>query len=157
MFQTHTPISQSTHQLFDTDQYLWSQTNAQLLRQGKLDQVDLRHVIELVDALGKHAHAELERHVLVVLTHLHKLEHQPKYQAVDSQTSIRSARLAIRHLIESSPSLSSRPFELLTSCYAQSRRVASDETGLELATFPVHCPYTIDQILDSDWFPDRLG
>jgi len=35
-------------------------------------------------------------------------------------------------------------------CYQKARRKASRKSGL---TLPVDCPWTIEKILDEDWFP----
>jgi len=38
--------------------------------------------------------------------------------------------------------------------YAEARQRASDETGLPLATFPPVCPWTAEEVLDVDFWPE---
>ena len=42
--------------------------------------------------------------------------------------------------------------EFLQDDYEIARELAADETGIELAAFPLVCPYTVDQVLQ-DWLP----
>jgi len=137
--------------LYDTDLYLWSQTNAQLLKERRFSELDLEHLIEEIEDMGKSEQRGINSHLRILLTHLLKWEFQPKHRGGSWLGSIRNARVAIDDLIEESPSLALKPSEFLVKCYAQSRKVASDETGLSLNTFPVECPYTMLQIRDEDW------
>jgi hypothetical protein len=139
--------------LYDTDLYLWSQTNAQLLKQRRFSELDLEHLIEEIEDMGKSEQRGINSHLRILLTHLLKWEFQPKYRGGSWLGSIRNARVAIDDLIEESPSLALKPNEFLDKNYAQSRKAASDETGLSLNTFPVQCPYTMLQIRDEDWLP----
>ncbi len=38
--------------------------------------------------------------------------------------------------------------------YHAACRKASAQTGLPLGTFPVTCPWTVDQVLNEDFWPD---
>jgi hypothetical protein len=43
---------------------------------------------------------------------------------------------------------------LLTKHYPAIRRYTAQETRLPLATFPEVCPWTVEQILDEEFWPD---
>ena len=59
--------------------------------------------------------------------------------------------------LETSPSL--KPFlqEVLAKCYQRSRKLAADETGLPLNTFPQDCPFPIEEVLAIEYLPDEEG
>ncbi len=139
--------------LYDTDLYLWAQTNAQLLKQGRFSELDIEHLIEEIEDMGKSEQRGINSHLRILLTHLLKWELQPKYRGGSWLGSIRNARVAIDDLIEESPSLALKPADFLAKSYAQARKAASDETGLSLNSFPLQCPYTLLQIRDEDWLP----
>jgi Domain of unknown function DUF29 len=43
--------------------------------------------------------------------------------------------------------------QVLADCYANAREQAADETSLELETFPLTCPYTLEQLLSPKYLP----
>ena len=43
---------------------------------------------------------------------------------------------------------------LLASAYPRARRQAAKDTGLPLARFPETCPWSVEQLLDQDFWPD---
>jgi Domain of unknown function DUF29 len=143
----------ATIKLYDTDLYLWAQANVALLKQGRFSELDVAHIIEEIEDMGKSEQRGVNSHLRVLLTHLLKWEFQPKHRGGSWLGSIRNARVALDDLIEESPSLSTKPADFLTKCYSQARKVASDETGLDLSAFPIDCPYTLNQIRDEEWLP----
>ena len=48
----------------------------------------------------------------------------------------------------------SRNSDLYTKRYPAARRLASVETDLPLTTFPAACPWTLEQLLGDDFFPE---
>ena len=140
--------------LYDTDLFLWSQTNAQLLKQGRFSELDIQHLIEEIEDMGKSEQRSINSHLRVLLTHLLKWEFQPKYRGGSCLGSIRNARLATDDLIKESPSLKNKPANDLNATYQQARDLASDETGLSINTFPSVCRYEITHVLDKNWLPE---
>jgi len=85
------------------------------------------------------------------LVHLLKWKHQPEGRCGSWRGSIGEARDQIEDLLEENPSLRTYPEECLPKAYASARRKALDETGL---LDPAEaCPWTIDEILSSDFLP----
>jgi hypothetical protein len=56
--------------------------------------------------------------------------------------------------LQDSPSLVPYLHEIFAECYTNAAQQAADETDLPLETFPLHCPYTPQQALDSEYLPD---
>jgi hypothetical protein len=139
--------------LYDQDLYAWANTNAQLLREKKYDQLDMTNLIEELDSMAKSEQRGILSHLKILLMHLLKWEFQPSKQTSSWRLSIRNARESIEDLIADSPSLHSRPAENLLKVYAKARQDAADDTDLPLKTFPIDCPYTIEQVLDESWLP----
>ena len=42
----------------------------------------------------------------------------------------------------------------MARAYRRARREAAAETGLPLSTFPETCPFTLEQALDDDFWPE---
>lgn len=143
-------------ELYEHDFFDWTQTTAALIRAGKWYEVDPESLAEEVESLGARDHRELRRRLQRLATHLLKWQ----YQASGRQTghswrsTIRTQRDEIAALLEQSPSLRRTVPEALHGRYRRAREDASDQTRLPLTIFPEACPWTVDQVLDEDFFPE---
>lgn len=92
----------------------------------------------------------------LVLSHLWKWEYQPEHRSHSWQVTITSERLNIDELLQESPSL--RRFlndaEWINTTYQRSRREAMVETSLSEDDFAIACPFSVDEILDLDFYPN---
>lgn len=140
--------------LYNTDLCAWASTNAELLRQGKYQQVDVLHLIEEIEDMGKSDQRSLASHLRNLLMHLLKWQYQATIRSHSWQSSVINARLEIEQLLQDSPSLRGLLPKLLVSEYVAARRLASVETQLLIKTFPAECPYSIAHVLSEDWLPE---
>lgn len=140
---------------YEEDFALWAAEQGALIRAGKLDRVDLENVAEEIETLGRSERHEIQSRLTVILVHLLKWEHQPEASSNSWAASIIEARDRIAQLIEESPSLRPFPATRLAIAYRPAPTAASGETGLPLDRFPKQCPYSIEQVLDDDFWPGR--
>lgn len=140
-----------TNQLYDKDTAAWAAANADLLRQRRFGELDVPHLIEELEDMGKSERRALESHLSVLLMHLLKWEHQPCMRSNSWKLSIENARQSIEDSIEDSPSLKPKLADnaFIARSYAKARRNAAIETGLELTVFPFECPIVVNQVLDN--------
>jgi hypothetical protein len=139
--------------MYETDFVSWTEQTARLIRDGKFEQVDWEHVIEEIESLGRSDRRELKSRLEVLFNHLLKWEYQPDSRSGSWKGTMNEQRNRIRDLLLDSPSLKPYLDEILSECYQRGRRAASDETELPLDAFPAECPYTLEQSLNSDFFP----
>jgi Domain of unknown function DUF29 len=139
---------------YDTDFALWAEQTAQMLKDGRIADIDLENLIEEVEDLSRRERDALYSNLKIVLLHLLKWEFQPQKQTNSWRASIREHRQRIKRQIKKSPSLKSYPEEILSECYAEARELVSDETGLSLNAFPAECPYAIATALESNFLPN---
>ncbi len=143
--------------VYTHDFYAWTREQAALLEARRFEELDMLNLVEELLSLGiSHKHA-LGSHLKVLVMHLLKWYYQPEMRQTGHswRSSITNARDEIAVLLEDSPSLRRDIPELLTRRYPAARRLAQEETGLSPGTFPEHCPWTIEQICDADFFPER--
>jgi hypothetical protein len=97
--------------LYEDDILLWSERQAQLLRQHAVatrtnDPIDWPNIIEEIESVGRSERTALASHIRIVLEHLAKLEASP---AVAPRAgwceTIARARADVADLLENSPSL----------------------------------------------------
>ncbi|MEY3808072.1 MAG: hypothetical protein RI893_1048 [Pseudomonadota bacterium] len=138
---------------YHQDFYGWTQEQAKLLREHRLDELDLENLLEEVESMGKSEKRELESRLEVLLMHLLKWHYQPNFQGKSWELTIREQRAkSIRHLKEN-PSLKGQLVEIFMYAYEDARLWAARETGLSLDTFPDACPWTFEQAIDPIFFP----
>ncbi|WP_133513355.1 DUF29 domain-containing protein [Candidatus Thiosymbion oneisti] len=139
---------------YDGDFYDWTIKTSKLLREGHIGEVDLEQVAEEIEDMGKSDKRALSSYLKLLMVHLLKWHYQPKYRGISWKLSITNARDEIQDLLKDSPSLNSKVEQLITDRYATARKRASLETGLVLDSFPNACPFSVEQLLDDDYWPD---
>jgi hypothetical protein len=139
---------------YDADFFQWTQSTAEMIRQGRLAEVDLEHVAEEIEDMGKRDRRELRSRLIVLIMHLLKWQFQPELRTPSWDSTIDEQRIQVQFIIQDSPSLRRLPSEELAATYDRAVKRAIAQTGLGADRFPSSCPYTVEQILDSDFFPD---
>ncbi len=141
---------------YEQDFYGWTQEQAGLLRTGRLAELDVQHLIEEIESMGRSERRQLTSRFELLLMHLLKWQHQPSRRDIDGKSwlrTIREQRRRIPKLIRDNPSLKQILEECVRDAYEDARFGASDETGLPVAAFPELCSYTPEQILDPEFLP----
>jgi hypothetical protein len=145
---------------YHDDFYAWTQFQADVLR--TLDTGDNRfdreHLAEEVEDLGRSYRDAVRSQVRRILLHFLKLAYSPASDPrADWMDSIDDARAEIEDKL--TPTLRRDIEEMLSRLYANARkRVVRDldkyrEQGAARA-LPPKCPYTVEQILTEDWYPE---
>lgn len=129
---------------YNRDFYAWTQIQAQALRDRKLDNLDLQHLIVEIEALGRQERRHLRHHLAELLTAL--MTNVPSKET--QQALIRQHRREVQLLLTENPSLTAALSSLLAIAYETSRDLAVQETGKAYSHFATDCPYRIDQVLD---------
>jgi hypothetical protein len=139
--------------LYKTDFYAWTLRAAALLREHKLDELNLDDLADELDSMGGKERRALMSRLDVLLTHLLKWEHQPDHRGGSWDGTIREQRRQIARELKQSPSL--KPFlpEALADVYQDAVERVAYETGLPEQLFPRDCPYSLERILDKTFYP----
>ncbi len=139
---------------YELDFFAWTEDQARVLRSGAYAELDAGNVAEEIESLGISDKRAIGSHLAVVLTHLLKWQYQPKERSSGWSGSIDEARDQIERVLDGSPSLKTYPEVVLRAEYARARRRAAKQTGLPIRLFPSECPFTLAEILMSDWYPE---
>jgi hypothetical protein len=139
---------------YDKDFYAWALEQAALLREGRLTDVDVAHVAEEIEDLGRSEKRELTSRLAVLLTHLLKWQLQPTRRGRSWRLTIAEQRDSVLDHLGDNPSLRGQLPEIVTRAWRSGLRAAQGETDLELDLFPRSNPWTLDQILDEEFYPE---
>jgi hypothetical protein len=145
--------AQNRAPLYDRDIIAWSNEQARLLRSGRLSELDIEHIAEEIEDVGKSEQRELASRMAVLIAHLIKWSYQPNRRCNSWQQTINVQRHAIALRIKRTPSLKPmlREAEWQEEIWSDAVIAAIRETGLE--DLPQTCPWTMTQVLDLDWLP----
>lgn len=141
---------------YTTDFYAWTQQQSALLREGRLGELDIPHLIEEIESLGRSEKRELESRLKILLMHLLKWQFQTARRQRHERSwlaTIRHQRTELRKLLRDNPSLRAYQESVFSEVYQDARYEAEAETGLSLAAFPDSVPYSLDNVLDASWLP----
>ncbi|MCT7995209.1 DUF29 domain-containing protein [Laspinema olomoucense] len=140
--------------LYETDFYAWTQHQVEALKQRHWERLDLPNLLEEVAALGRRERQELRNRLGILLGHLLKWHYQSELRGNSWLATIREQRREILTLLQENPSLKPYLQEALALGYQNGLDLAVRETGFSYAQFPESCPYTWEQSLDAEFFPD---
>jgi hypothetical protein len=141
---------------YETDVIAWSQEQARLLRAGRYAEMDIEHIAEEIEDVGKSEKRELENRMAILLAHLLKWRQQPERRGSSWQRTIKEQRKAIVRRIEKTPSLKAdlQNADWRESVWSDALIKAAEETGIDIARLPESCPWPAEQILSDEFLPD---
>ena len=138
---------------YETDVVAWSNEQVRLIRAGRLDQLDLEHIAEEIEDVGKSEQRELASRMAVLIAHLLKWQYQPERQSTRWQRTIKEQRRALAFHLKQVPSLKPKLAdpEWQEAIWADAVTLAINETGM--GGFPDQCPWAVADILAQEWLP----
>ena len=143
-----------TQSLYDRDFYSWAYHQSILLREKRFDELDLLHLSEEIEDLGKRHYDQLESRLMQTIAHLLKWKVQHWKRTNSWRATIRVQRKAILKLLDRNPGLKSRLDEALRDSWDQARDLAIVETDLPDESFPESCPFSLEEIFDLAFWPE---
>lgn len=140
--------------IYETDFYAWTQKQVNLLKNQQWERLDITNLIEEIETLGRKERQELRNRLGVLLGHLLKWQFQSEKRSSSWLSPIREQRIQIKLLLEDSPSLKPYLDEVFLTAYELGLALAMRETQLGERVFPEICPYTPEQTINPEFFPD---
>jgi len=139
---------------YDVDFFAWTNEQATLLRAGRLSEIDVAHIAEEIEALGRRERRELVSRLTVLLLHLLKWSHQPALRGRSWELTIKEQRRELVEHLRANPSLRAWTDEALADAYSKAVLRAEIEMGLLRDMLPWSCPYQFEQAMDEVFWPD---
>ena len=147
--------------IYELDFDAWIKSQLLLLKQGRTGEIDVEHLIAELEDMGKSSLRELESRLIVLIAHLLKWRFQlqtlstqwKEFEGKSWRNTIIEQRAQLSFLIKKVPSLKGSLHSAMSEAYPDARRLAIRETDLTPGTFPTDCPFTVEQLLDEDYYP----
>ena len=146
---------------YENDFYAWLNHNITLLRERRLAELDVDNLIEELVDMGREKRGELVSRFIILIAHLLKWQFQlqqlssrwQEFEGKSWRKTIIEQRLQIENKLEDNPSLKPYLDEAIHKAYPKAVIFAVKETGIAKSHFPDNCPYTMEQLLDYDFYP----
>lgn len=139
---------------YEKDVVAWANEQAALLRAGNFSDLDVEHIAEEIEDVGKSEQRELARRMAVLLAHLLKWAYQPERRGASRRRTIDAQRKEVAYGLSETPSLKTKLGDpaWLDMVWTKALAQATVETGLDV--YPDTCPWSIEQMFAADFYPD---
>lgn len=146
---------------YEQDFHHWIHQHIDLLKAGRVNELDINHLIEELESMANRDRHELISHLVILIAHLLKWPFQLKqlderwgeFKGSSWRASILEQRYRIKAQLENSPSLKRYLNEFIVKAYPKAVSLAAKETGFAVNHFPKEFPYLREQLLDDDFYP----
>ena len=149
-----TALYVSLKKLYEKDENLWLFQNAELIRSGQIDEADWENIAEELESMGKSQYREVLSRMVELILHLLKWVFQKEYRGSSWEVSIKKQRWELRQIFEDSQNLKNYAVEQFETAYGRATDLASSETGISKKDFPKQSPFTLDQAVSEEYWPD---
>jgi hypothetical protein len=140
--------------LYEVDFYAWTQEQARLLRERRWDDLDLDNLVDEVEGVGRSDKRQIESRLEILVAHLLKWKFQPGGRGSSWINTIFEQRQRLIRLIADSPSLREFQRQEVSNGYRAARLLAAKDSGMAFGLFPDECPFSPEQVLDLEFFPE---
>jgi len=141
--------------IYHHDYQLWLSNQITLLQQGAFSDLDVKHLIEEMEDMGISNRRALSSHLIILIAHLLKWQFQPEHRSSSWRGSIVEQRVQLEDVLEAAPSLKNLIPEVMHHIYPKALKIAVTETGMKQDKFPNEMPYTVEQLLNENYWPSN--
>ncbi|MBO1048851.1 MAG: DUF29 domain-containing protein [Dolichospermum sp. DEX182a] len=156
------------NQLYEQDFNVWRETIIKKIKQQDFNDIDWEHLLLELEDMGKSEKRSFLSNLTILIAHLLKLTVQadaPEMMKGSWYSSVTEHRFRVKKDLEENPSFKNYLHEVIFIAYADARKLAIKESknaklGVrkpEETEYPLDFPFTIEQLLDEDFYGELGG
>jgi hypothetical protein len=156
------------NQLYEQDFNVWRETIIKKIKQQDFNDIDWEHLLLELEDMGKSEKRSFVSNLTILIAHLLKLTVQadaPEMMKGSWYSSVTEHRFRVKKDLEENPSFKNYLHEVIFIAYADARKLAIKESknaklGVrkpEETEYPLDFPFTIEQLLDEDFYGELGG
>ena len=156
------------NQLYERDFNVWRETIIKKIKQQDFNDIDWEHLLLELEDMGKSEKRSFLSNLTILIAHLLKLTVQadaPEMMKGSWYSSVTEHRFRVKKDLEENPSFKNYLHEVIFIAYADARKLAIKESknaklGIrkpEETEYPLDFPFTIEQLLDEDFYGELGG
>jgi Domain of unknown function DUF29 len=135
--------------MYEPDEVAWLEESCRLIRAGRVEELDYPNLASYLDDMAIRERREVESRLRTLVAHLLKWHYQPQKRTRSWEKTVLDQRYELELMLESA-TLRRHAQDILAKSYSSAVRKAASETRLPPTTFPVECPYTLEQVLTEE-------
>ncbi len=138
--------------LYETDEHLWLEETIKILKEKRLNDLDLENLIQELESLSKREKNRVSSFLEQIIRHLLLLQYWREEQSRNQnhwRAEIQSFRTQLRKYLTTN--LQNYLDNELNIIYQDALEYVKQKTGF-CVDFPEECPYSLEQLLDKKWF-----
>ncbi|GBF80043.1 DUF29 domain-containing protein [Aphanothece sacrum] len=143
--------------LYEQDEHLWLTEMVKLLKENRLNELDIENLIEELEDLGKRDKNKVESLLRQIIIHLLLLQYwteEYEYNYRHWQGEIATFRIQLNRALTTN--LKKYLLENQEDIYQEAVFIVTQKTGLSINIFPSNSPYSLEQLLNKDWLPEKF-
>jgi hypothetical protein len=141
--------------LYERDFVAWVDETVEQLRRRDLASLDWEHIIEEIEGLGSSERHRVDSYLIQLLVHLLLYRYwntERERCARGWEEEITNFRVELEVAFESK-TLYNYFLQRIEIMYPKAVKKVTKKTLLPASTFPESCPFTVEQLLNDDFFP----
>ena len=142
--------------LYDADYQCWLDRTVSQLQQQDFSNLDLDHLIEEIESLGRSDKRSISSYLMRLCEHFLKLQYWESERENcfrGWKLEVANFRLQIQAILKDSPSLKNYLSENFVPEYRNGRKLFLNASELDARLIPLNPEFTLEQALDEDWLP----
>ena len=153
------------NQLYERDFNVWRETIIKKIKQQDFNDIDWEHLLLELEDMGKSEKRSFLSNLTILIAHLLKLTVQadaPEMMKGSWYSSVTEHRFRVEKDLEENPSFKNYLHEVILVAYADAKKLAIKESknaklGVRKPNeleYPLDLPFTLEQLLDEDFYGD---
>jgi hypothetical protein len=145
----------SLKELYEIDDHLWLEEMIKLLKENRLNELDIENLIEELESLSRNDKNRVKSFLELIIIHVLLLDYWEKeyeYNANHWRDEVYNFRHQLNNLLTTN--LYHHLEENFSKIYQLSLKRVQNKTNFSL-NLPQKCPYSLEQLLEEDWFPKK--
>ena len=139
--------------LYEIDNEQWLEQTINLLKNNRLEELDLEHLIEELEELSRRDKLTVESFLEQIIRHLLLYQYWTEQNDDNSnhwKAEIMSFRTQTNEYLNQN--LRNHLLTNQSKIYEKALKYVRQKTGYKI-TFPKECPYSLEQLLEKNWLP----
>jgi hypothetical protein len=149
-------LTLTSKSLYETDYMLWVETTLEQIKHRQIDKLDWDNLAEEIESLGIEFRHKVDSYLKQLLIHLLLYQYwtsEREFCGEGWRDELDNFRDELDTLFESK-TLYNFFLTRIDLIYPKARKRAIKKTGLSPNCFPEQCPFSISELLDSDFYPE---
>jgi len=143
--------------LYKSDYLAWYEMTLEQIKNNQLNDLDLDSLSEVLENLVRDTKRSGESYLRQIIIYLLLIEY---WEAESINRRHWAAEIVnFRNELETDMTMNLRKHlnEEKENNYQKAIKYVIAKTGLKKNTFPEQCPYTLEQLINDDWFSDTIN